>query len=98
MKLEDGDRKIEVGRWKPKGVRRYTKAARAARRNKKSCQDGLSKLLAVVSFSGISSLYSAFMLHGGVAQLGERLPCKQEVSGSNPLISTSIKIGSSTVL
>ena len=26
---------------------------------------------------------------GGVAQLGERLPCKQEVSGSNPLISTS---------
>ena len=26
--------------------------------------------------------------HGGLAQLGERLPCKQEVSGSNPLIST----------
>ena len=25
---------------------------------------------------------------GGVAQLGERLPCKQEASGSNPLIST----------
>ncbi len=25
---------------------------------------------------------------GGLAQLGERLPCKQEVSGSNPLIST----------
>ena len=24
---------------------------------------------------------------GGLAQLGERLPCKQEVSGSNPLIS-----------
>ena len=27
-------------------------------------------------------------LAGGLAQLGERLPCKQEVSGSNPLIST----------
>ena len=27
--------------------------------------------------------------HGDVAQLGERLPCKQEASGSNPLISTS---------
>ena len=27
---------------------------------------------------------------GGLAQLGERLPCKQEVSGSIPLISTKI--------
>ena len=27
-------------------------------------------------------------LYGGLAQLVERLPCKQEVSGSNPLIST----------
>ena len=26
--------------------------------------------------------------YGGIAQLGERLPCKQEVSGSIPLIST----------
>ena len=28
---------------------------------------------------------------GGLAQLGERLPCKQEVSGSIPLISTKKK-------
>ena len=28
---------------------------------------------------------------GGLAQLGERLPCKQEVSGSIPLISTTKK-------
>ena len=27
---------------------------------------------------------------GGLAQLGERLPCKQEVSGSIPLISTNL--------
>ena len=27
--------------------------------------------------------------YGGLAQLGERLPCKQEVSGSIPLISTT---------
>ena len=27
-------------------------------------------------------------LHGGVAQLGEHLPCKQGVKGSNPFIST----------
>ena len=26
--------------------------------------------------------------HGGVAQLGEHLPCKQGVAGSNPTIST----------
>ena len=29
---------------------------------------------------------------GGLAQLGERLPCKQEVSGSIPLISTNVKL------
>ena len=27
---------------------------------------------------------------GGLAQLGERLLCKQEVSGSSPLISTNM--------
>ena len=31
---------------------------------------------------------SESMGFGGLAQLGERLPCKQEVSGSIPLIST----------
>ena len=30
----------------------------------------------------------AARLNGGVAQLGEHLPCKQGVRGSNPLIST----------
>ena len=28
--------------------------------------------------------------YGGVAQLGEHLPCKQGVRGSNPLISTKV--------
>ena len=28
--------------------------------------------------------------HGGLAQLGERLPCKQEVTGSIPVLSTTI--------
>ena len=27
-------------------------------------------------------------VNGGIAQLGERLPCKQEVNGSIPFIST----------
>ena len=31
------------------------------------------------------------ILHGGVAQLGEHLPCKQGVMGSNPIISTRSK-------
>ena len=30
--------------------------------------------------------------NGGVAQLGEHLPCKQGVMGSNPIISTSGEI------
>ena len=32
--------------------------------------------------------------NGGVAQLGEHLPCKQGVKGSIPFISTSPKTGS----
>ncbi len=28
------------------------------------------------------------ILHGGVAQLGERLACTEEVTGSSPVIST----------
>ena len=28
------------------------------------------------------------IINGGVAQLGEHLPCKQGVMGSNPIIST----------
>ena len=31
------------------------------------------------------------MINGGIAQLGERLPCKQEVNGSIPFISTKIQ-------
>ena len=31
------------------------------------------------------------VIYGGVAQLGEHLPCKQGVRGSNPLISTDEK-------
>ena len=29
-----------------------------------------------------------FVFEGGIAQLGERLPCTQVVSGSSPLTST----------
>ena len=43
----------------------------------------------VVQFSGIDAR-EATTLNGGVAQLGEHLPCKQGVKGSNPFISTSV--------
>ena len=36
-------------------------------------------------------------LYGGIAQLGERLPCKQEASGSIPLISTTRESGHLTL-
>ena len=46
------------------------------------------------SFSTETLHFSLFTIHsslpqGGVAQLGEHLPCKQGVMGSNPIISTS---------
>ena len=47
------------------------------------------------SGSGLAKRVTLFNLEGArreiegdIAQLGERLPCKQEVAGSNPTIST----------
>ena len=37
---------------------------------------------------GVKGRRKRFLPHGGVAQLGEHLPCKQGVKGSNPFIST----------
>ena len=37
---------------------------------------------------GVKGRGKRFLPHGGVAQLGEHLPCKQGVVGSNPFIST----------
>ena len=37
----------------------------------------------------ISTVYKTIISYGDVAQLGERLPCKQEVAGSIPTISTT---------
>ena len=36
----------------------------------------------------IKNLIPDRQLYGGLAQLGERLPCKQEVTGSIPVLST----------
>ena len=64
---------------------------------------GLKKSL-VVRFSGTilkrfrRNLKSKTIEHtyGGVAQLGEHLPCKQGVMGSNPIISTKEGLGKET--
>ena len=34
---------------------------------------------------------ASLIKYGGLAQLGERLPCKQEVTGSIPVLSTTSK-------
>ena len=35
-----------------------------------------------------SIVFNVILISGGIAQLGEHLPCTQGVSGSNPLTST----------
>ena len=52
----------------------------------------LKVLNALFNLQGIDKMYlRRLRIFGGLAQLGERLPCKQEVSGSIPLISTNLK-------
>ena len=46
---------------------------------------GVTELSSMLGSEG----YEACDDDGGIAQLGERLPCKQEVSGSIPLVSTT---------
>ena len=43
----------------------------------------------VTGFKMLFNFESPLFRIGGVAQVGERLPCKQEARGSIPLISTS---------
>ena len=64
----------------------------------------MSQGLLVTSWSDVwdfsSSLFNledtgsagAEKIDGDIAQLGERLPCKQEVAGSIPTISTNLKL------
>ena len=49
------------------------------------------KVLNVIQFRGYSKdVLKEYRIpgFGGLAQLGERLPCKQEVTGSIPVLST----------
>ena len=50
------------------------------------------KSFTLFNLEGTGKMYLKMLrdINGGLAQLGERLPCKQEVSGSIPLISTNI--------
>ena len=49
---------------------------------------GVRNNLSLFNFWGSFPQYNPF---GGVAQLGEHLPCKQGVMGSNPIISTKME-------
>ena len=51
----------------------------------------LSSLGTVVQFSVTPQRALKTEKPGGVAQLGEHLPCKQGVMGSIPIISTKVK-------
>ena len=64
-------------------VRRW-KSSRTHKENKKPTKKDDRKSL-LFDFQGLLSP----MKNGGVAQLGEHLPCKQGVKGSIPFISTS---------
>ena len=46
------------------------------------------KLVMNTLFNLEGALGASKRIDGGLAQLGERLPCKQEVTGSIPVLST----------
>ena len=52
-------------------------------------KDHLPNLRLAIENALHSPLNRRWFCYGGVAQLGEHLPCKQGVMGSNPIISTS---------
>ena len=68
----------------PKGSKRGMKVPKAPVAQRIDCQlPSLYRLQGPLNGSGRC-------LFGGIAQLGERLPCKQEATGSNPVISTNM--------
>ena len=50
-------------------------------------QEAVRKVFSEIELKRTNQLNN--FLHGGIAQLGERLLCKQEVNGSIPFISTT---------
>ena len=82
-RIEEETRRFIPGRYTGNCVG----SAQADKEKRNPSQDGRMTVLLLepVSFSGIALNSREY---GGLAQLGERLPCKQEVSGSIPLIST----------
>ena len=65
---------------------RIWKYSRTHKENKKDDEKQSVKKKFVVRFSGTVKKSHEY---GGVAQLGEHLPCKQGVKGSIPFISTN---------
>ena len=71
--------------WKRKKQCEALKDARASKKNE--LLPASAKISKLYRFQG---LFLFSKRYGGLAQLGERLPCKQEVSGSIPLISINM--------
>ena len=61
------------------------------RKRKKETTKRKICLEVVVRFSETKKEKRTPEKNGGVAQLGEHLPCKQGVKGSNPFISTTVR-------
>ncbi len=55
--------------------------------NRGAAQRGLPGLIKA-DYTRAEQLLDVLLMNGGVAQLGERLPCTQEVIGSIPFTST----------
>ena len=62
---------------------------RTSRKNPRKKEGRVKTVRCVVQFSGPEGTEKNRIKFGGVAQLGEHLPCKQGVKSSNLFISTS---------
>ena len=84
-----GQHSTEV-QWYDRSSKVENKNEKAQRHSRSEAQDGIRCVLCSVQTSVIQlSGTNVKTLYGGVAQLGEHLPCKQGVKGSIPFISTS---------
>ena len=81
----EGARKAYVGRRRSPGMRRFVVAGDVGHRGaRRAARESFSEIV----LASPSEFPYSTSLHGGVAQLGERLTGSQEVRGSIPLVST----------
>ncbi len=89
---------LQIGKNKNQNRKTTRERAVQQRKLKSACCSIFRDLSKELKKKGIANTYSLFTItyyltHGGVAQLGEHLPCKQGVMGSIPIISTKVHEG-----